>query len=162
MAHFRGRNEVKRRRDRLESAVGLIDGSTQNGELLSHYARYVVVLVSGYVEQGVKELIREYSRNHCDKRLQRYVGKQLDRVNVINPDRLKQLLDSLDPEWWPELEARHADDLQALSSIVTHRHKVSHGGDSEITVVTVRQYLSQVDPVMSWLINCLDPPPSSS
>ncbi len=162
MAQLRGRDEVKRRRDRLGTAVALIDGHTLSGELLAHYARYVAVLVSGYIEQGVKELIREYARKHGDQRLQRFVGKQLDRVNGIDTDRLKTLLDALDPGWWPELEALHADDLEAVKSIVTLRHNVSHGGDSGITVVTVRDYLCRVDPVMKWLTERLDPPPPSS
>ncbi len=89
MASFRGRDEVKRRRDRLDAAVGLIDGNKLSGELLSHYARYIAVLISGYVEQGVKELIREYARKHGDPCLQRFVSQQLNRVNAIDTYRLK-------------------------------------------------------------------------
>lgn len=159
MAQLRGRDEVRRRRDRLGAAVSLIDGNDLNTELLAHYARYIAVLMSGYVEQGVKELIREYARKRGDARLQRFVGKQLDRVNGIDTERLKQLLDALDPSWWSQLETQHADELEAVKSVVTLRNNVSHGGDSGVTVATVRGYLDRVDPVMRWLVERLDPAP---
>jgi hypothetical protein len=162
MVQFRGRHEVKRRRDRLSATVVLIDGASLSGELLAHYARYLTVLVSGYVEQSSKELVREYSRNHGDERVQRFVGKQVERFRNIDGEKLKQLLDALDPSWWNELELAHADDLEALKSVATVRNNVSHGGDSGITVVTAKGYLDRIERVVVWLTNKLDPPPLSA
>ncbi|KKC00453.1 hypothetical protein WR43_04855 [Mycolicibacter arupensis] len=129
-------------------------------ELLAHFARYLAVLISGYIEQSVKELIREYSRRQGDSRVQRLVGKHVERFRNIDNDKLKQMLDALDPAWWPMLEAAHADDLEALGSIATLRNNISHGGDSGVSLIVVKGYLERIENVVRWLVALLDPPPT--
>lgn len=157
MATLRGRDEIHRRRSRLTSVLGQIDRSTLSPELLSHYARYVAVLVSGYAEQSVKELVRQYSRKHADPRVQRYIGQQVDRVRNVDAEKLRQLVESLDPSWWAGLERDHPDELEAFKSIATVRNSVSHGGDSGITIGTAKEYLGRIDTVINKLADLLDP-----
>lgn len=157
MATLRGRDEVNRRRSRLKSVVAQIDNVTLQAELLSHYARYLAVLISGYAEQSVKELVREYARKHADPRTQRYVGKQVERVRNIDEDKLRQVIQALDPSWWAELERDCPDELEAFKSIATVRNSVSHGGDSGITVGTAQQYFEALDVVIRRLSDLLDP-----
>ena len=158
MGQARGRNEVKRRRDRLDSVVDQVDGATLPPELLAHFARYLAILISGYVEQSAKELIREYARRQSDPRVQRLVGKHVDRFRNLDPGKLKQLLDALDPNWWPMLNDAHTDDLEALASVATLRNSVSHGGDSNASLTVVKGYLDRVENLVKWLIMLLDPP----
>lgn len=153
----RGRDEVKRRKARLDTVVAQIDGVDLGPELLAHFARYLTVLASGYVEQSTKELIREYSRTHGDARLQRFVGKHVEKTRNIDADKLKQMLDSLDADWWPQLEQDCGDDLDALGSIATLRNNISHGGDSAASLVVVKGYIERSEHVVAWLSNRMDP-----
>lgn len=134
-----------------------IDGGGLSSELTSHYSRYLAVLVSGYAEQSVKELVRQYVRTHGDPRTQRYVGKQLDRLRNIDDEKLRQLIQSLDVQWWSDLETRHPDEVDAFRSIATVRNSVSHGGESGITLSTARQYFDQISAVLKYLASLLDP-----
>lgn len=152
-----GRHEVKRRRDRLRTTFDQINGAQLDSELVSHYSRYLTVLISGYAEQSTKELVRQYVRTHSDTRTQRYVGKQLDKLRNVDKDKLRQLLQSLDVSWWETLEMSMPDELDALDSVATIRNNVSHGGDSGITMGTAEQYLTQVDAVIRILCDLLDP-----
>ena len=129
-------------------------------ELLAHFARYLAVLISGYVEQSAKELVREYARGQSDDRVQRLVGKHVERFRNLDNDKLKQMLDALDPDWWPILAAAHPDDLEALDSIATLRNNISHGGDSGVSLIVVKDYLARVENVVKWLVAILDPPPA--
>lgn len=157
MAQLRGRDEVKRRRDRLRATISQVDEAGLQPELLSHFARYVAVLASGFVEQSAKELVREYARTHSDPRVQRLVGAHVERFRNIDNEKLKQLLDSLDPAWWPQLESEHQDELEALGSIAALRNNISHGGDSSASLVTVKGYLDRAEKVVKWLVQVLDP-----
>lgn len=157
MATLRGRAEIHRRRSRLDAVFAQLDGASLQAELLSHYARYTAILISGYAEQSVKELVREYARKHADPRTQRYVGQQVDRVRNIDADKLRQIVQALDPSWWADLERDYPDELEAFKSIATVRNNVSHGGDSGITIGTSRQYLLTIDVVIKKLSDLLDP-----
>ena len=158
----RGRDEVKRRKDRLNAVVGQVDGADLSPELLAHFARYLTVLASGYVEQSTKELIREYSRTHGDARLQRLTGRHVEKTRNIDAEKLKQLLDALDADWWPSLQASHSDDIEALTSIATLRNSISHGGDSNASLVVVKSYIERIERIVVWLTTLLDPPPQQS
>ncbi len=104
MGQLQGRHEVVRRRQRLEALMDRISGAGLDAELTAHYSRYLSVLVSGYAEQSVKELVLEYSRTKSNHQIQRYVGKQVGRLRNIDLEKLKQLIESFDVDWWRELE----------------------------------------------------------
>ncbi|CAN7171988.1 hypothetical protein LJR027_000224 [Terrabacter sp. LjRoot27] len=157
MANHSGRNEVARRRQRLRAVFDSLNGAAIGPELTSHFARYLCVLVSGYAEQSVKELIAHYSRTKSQARIQRYVGAQLKRVRNIDQEKLRQLLQSFDPKWWDDLLRDYADELAAFDSVATVRNGVSHGTDVGITMATVRQYFDQVSVVLDALSDVLDP-----
>ena len=153
MAALRGRDEVRRRRRRLQSAIELIDDTALHPELVSHYSRYLAVLVSGYVEQSVKELARDYSRMHSNPSIQRFVGKHVESYRNIDAEKLKKLTDSIEPAWWAAVEGENPDEMAALKSIASIRNSISHGSDSGITMTTVKNYLNSIDSVMERLID---------
>lgn len=107
----RGRAEVARRKQRLSATFTAIDGAGLSPELISHFSRYLCVLVSGYAEQSVKELVTEYCRTKSSEPIQRYVGKQPGRLRNIDFEKIKQPVESFRPEWWADLESRRADEL---------------------------------------------------
>lgn len=135
----------------------MVDGAALSGELSSHYARYLCVLVSGYIEQSVKELVLQYVRLRSEQRVARLVGRQINRVRNIDQGSLKTLIDNLDASWWPAIEASHPDELAAFDSVVAVRNSISHGGDAGITVATIQQYFRQVSAVLKELSDLLDP-----
>lgn len=156
-AQHQGRNEVERRKQRLEAVVTSIDGAGLSPELTSHFARYLCVLVSGFAEQSVKELVAHYGRLKADARTQRFVGKQVARVRNIDRERLRQLVQAFDPQWWSDLENRFPDELSAFDSVATVRNGVSHGSDAGITMVTIKQYRDQIVEVVDALCDLFDP-----
>src|SRR4051794_37603923 len=97
---LQGRTEVARREQRLKSLFATLDGQGLNAELTAHYSRYLCVLVSGYAEQSVKELVAHYCRKRSSEQVQRYVGSQLKKVRNIDLEKLKQLVQLFDTEWW--------------------------------------------------------------
>ncbi|WP_372487955.1 HEPN domain-containing protein [Prescottella equi] len=158
MANHQGRNEVGRRKQRLAATFEKIDGQGLSPELTAHYSRYLCVLVSGYAEQSVKELVNHYCRSKSEPRIQRYVGTQVKKVRNIDAEKLKQLVQSFDTAWWDELSVKYRDELPAFDSVATLRNGISHGSDSGITMSTVTQYFNQISTVLDALCDVLDPP----
>ena len=156
-AQHQGRNEVERRKQRLDAVFASIDGAGLSAELTSHFARYLCVLVSGFAEQSLKELVVHYCRLKSEVRIQRYVGRQVARVRNIDRERLKQLVQSFDPQWWADLEDRFPDELSAFDSVATVRNGVSHGTDAGITMATIKQYRDQIVEVVDALCARFDP-----
>lgn len=158
MPRLTGRDEVLRRKKRLESAFALIADSGVAPELMSHFARYLSVLVSGHVEQSVKELASEYVRVRAEAKVQRYVGSQLKRLQNIDQEKLRQLVESFNLEWWQKIATDRVDELAALDSVTAVRNSVSNGGDSGITLHTIRQYFDLVSTLLNDLVKLFDPP----
>jgi hypothetical protein len=115
------------------------------------------VLLSGFAEQSVKELVTHYCRTSSNEKIQRYVGQQLKRLRNIDHEKLKQLVESFDTRWWTDLSDRYPDDLSAFDSVATLRNNISHGGDAGITLATFRQYFAQVSTVIDALCDLFDP-----
>ncbi len=158
MPPARGRAEVARRKQRLVALFTAIDGAGLGPELTAHYSRYLCVLVSGYAEQSVKELVTQYCRSKANEPIQRYVGKQLGRLRNIDLEKLKQLIESFRVEWWTGLESKRGDELLAFGSVATVRNAISHGAETGITMATVRQYFEQISVVLDDLCDLFDPP----
>lgn len=154
-----GRAEVIRRRQKLDAVFNAIDELGLDSEPLSHYSRYLCVLTSGYAEQSIKELIVAYCRVRSAEQVVRYVSGQVNMVRNINKERLKQLLTSLDPKWWDNLEPNRSAELAALDSVVAVRNAISHGADTGMTMLSIRQYFTSINVLLDDLCNQLDPSP---
>ncbi|MGI9001689.1 MAG: HEPN domain-containing protein [Pseudonocardia sp.] len=154
---LRGTAEVDRRRQRLQTTFDLINDQSLSPELLAHYSRYLCVLVSGFIEMSVKELVSHYCRLRSAAPVERYVTQQLGRLNNIDLEKLRQLVRAFNPDWLTILEEECPDELQAFLSVASTRNSVSHGGDTGITIDTVRQYFEQVAVVLMRLCELFDP-----
>lgn len=154
---FYGREEVTRKRQKLNSAFNAVSGAGLESELLSHYSRYLCVLISGYFEQSVKELVVQYCRDRSASQIVRYVNGQISQLRNVNREKLKNLMESLDPEWWQVLLRDREAELDTLDSVAAIRNAISHGLDTGITMATVIQYFSQIDELLSDICDRLDP-----
>ncbi|NOT32993.1 MAG: hypothetical protein HOP12_02360 [Candidatus Eisenbacteria bacterium] len=147
-----GRAEVQRLQQRLDGtfarASGLI-GVAGELELLSDHARYLCVLVSGFFEQAVIELVLEHARRNAGKTIQRYVEARTRRLTNLNTQRLLDVVADFDPDWRRDLAAYVVDEKKAaLDSIVALRNTISHGRPTSVTLNTVKKYYAQIKDVV--------------
>jgi DNA polymerase III gamma/tau subunit len=156
MPRLTGQREVARRKQRLRATFDEVSGVELTPELISHYSRYLAVRVCGHAEQSIKELVQEYARKHADERIQRHIGKQLKQFQNVTQERLKQLVESFDPEWWAEMVLNRVDELAAFDSVTAVRNSIAHGEDTGITLLRVDEYFRQVSVVLDDLSNRFD------
>ncbi len=120
-----GRAEVARLKQRLDATFQRVASIGSDLELQSDFAKYLCVLVSGYLESAVAELVLEHARRSGSPSLQRFVERNTRRFTNANTERLQNLLGSFDPDWRQTLESFLVDELKdAVNSLVDLRNRM--------------------------------------
>ena len=153
--------EIELRRRALNSAFDRARSlsAVANAEAVqADYARYLCVLVSGFVEKATVELILEYAQDKAARPIQSYLDANLRRLTNVDKDRLLRTIGALDATWQEKLD-QFIDDKrqQALNSIVGLRHDIAHGGGGGISLNQVAQYWTTIQEIVDYLNTLLFP-----
>src|SRR5690606_38771043 len=116
MPRLYGADAVKRQQMRIDAVFTLLADLSSPPELQSHHARYLCVLLSGFAEQSVKNLVLAYVRTRSSHQVQRFVELRLNHIWGINSRKLRDVLDAFDASWWHAIETSYAQELDALDS----------------------------------------------
>ena len=144
-----GRAEVNRLKQRLDATFERTQGVGLNTELQSDVARYLCVLVSGYIEKAVVEFVLEHARQRGAPTLQRFVEQKTKTFANPTASKIQNLLGSFDPEWQLELkEFLVGEPKDAVDSIVALRNIIAHGGAVGLTYSSIRDYYKQAQRVI--------------
>ena len=153
-----GRHEVERLRKRLVATFARIDRLGTDLEIRADFARHLCVLVSGFFENAVVELLLAYCSRCCHPGIVRYVESRLEWFTNANREKLLQLLGSFDPAWRTELEAFVIDERDAaLNSVVALRNDIAHGGSGNVSYVQIKLYYERIEEIIDKLADMLDP-----
>jgi hypothetical protein len=108
------------------------------------------VLVSGYLERAIAELLISYTSDRSEERVTRRLRIVLEYFQNPKKGRILEQLDGFDPAWSSEL-GEFIDDRRsaAIGAIVGQRHRIAHGEDSNISFIQVREYLAPIDEVVN-------------
>lgn len=144
-----GKAEVSRLCQQLDATFKRAAGLNADAELLSDFARHLCVLVSGFLEQAIVELLLEYARKHSDKRVQRRIEQNLRNLTNLKTQRLIEILGSFDSEWRHDIEAFLSDEYRdALDGIVDLRNTIAHGRFVGVTMTRVQAYYGKIKAVV--------------
>jgi hypothetical protein len=114
-------------------------------ETLSHWARYLCVLASGYVEVSLQSILSSYASERSHRDVANYVESRLERVTNLNEESVYQLLISFRPEWGEVFRSRRTDaQKDALDSVVANRNLIAHGRSVGLTLARVTAYYREL------------------
>lgn len=137
---------------RLDHVFSLSDRVISDDEVVAQYARYLCVLVSGYVEESVRILILEYSTQHARPNIVRFVQQNSQNLTNLKATKLRQVLDQFSVGWAEALDARMKDEEKdALDSVVANRHSIAHGKSTGISLGRVKGYYELIKPLVKSL-----------
>lgn len=143
------RAEVTTLKKRLDATFERVKHVGQDTELQSDFARYLCVLVSGYIEQSIVQIILEHAREKDAPTLERFVERKTKRFANAKVSRIQELLGDFDPEWRKELDELLGDEQKdAVDSVVNQRNIIAHGGSVEVTYLRIRTYYQQAQCVI--------------
>lgn len=132
--------EVVRYQQRLDNLFEKIK-DISDLELQSHWARYLCILVSGYLETSVRAIYSEYSGNRANENVANYVSSRLERFQSPKMGNILELTRAFSLQWAEDLQNATEGELkESVDSIVANRHNIAHGRDSGISYTRIREY----------------------
>ena len=142
--------EIAKLKLRLDATFERVGGvSEDDTELQSDLARYLCVLVSGFLESALREIVLEHIRECDAPTLKRFVERKTRRIMNVKIPRLKEVLDDFDPGWKTKIDELLADEQKdAVNSIVDQRNRIAHGGSSDLTYRRIREYYRHAQDVI--------------
>jgi HEPN superfamily RiboL-PSP-like protein len=144
-----GRAAVASDEQRLDAIFARAGTLQYDPELLSDFAKYLCILVSGYLEKSLAELVLEHSRQVGAPSLQRFVESKTKRFANANAERIAQLLGSFDPGWKSSIESFLVDEYKAaVDSVVGLRNNIAHGVSVGVTYASMLEYYKRIKAVV--------------
>jgi hypothetical protein len=143
--------DVVRYQQRLDNLFEKVK-DIEDFELKAHWAKYLCILVSGYLETSVRAIYSEYTSKRADINVANYVGSRLERFQSPKMGNILELTRAFSRQWADELESATEGELkESVDSIVANRHNIAHGQDTGISYVTIHGYYQNAIKVVELL-----------
>lgn len=146
--------ELVRQHQRLMALFNKTATATSGDfEMQAHWAKYLCVLSAGFLENALCEVYSQYSRKCSNTSVARYTSKQLARIRNPKAGRFLEIAESFQPHWKTDLEAFIEDNgrKDAIDSIMSNRHRIVHGKDTNISIVRVKDYFKKSIEVVEFI-----------
>lgn len=131
------------------------DRTTKDLEMQGHWGRYLCILTAGFVENAVHHIYGMYIQKTSSMQTSRFATRAIDNIQNPKAGRLVEIACSFDANWGKVLETYLEDNFrkEAINTIMSNRHLIAHGKNSDITVARVDQYLARIVEVAELLEN---------
>lgn len=141
----RGRAAIYSHQKRIQTAFARASLLRDDQELLADFAKYLCIIVSGFIEKSLMEIVLEHARRTGAPSLQKFVEHKTSRFTSANSENILKLLGSFDSHWRSQVEKLLIDEYKAaFDSIVDLRHQIAHGKSVGVTYVRVNKYFRDV------------------
>jgi hypothetical protein len=139
--------------------VNLLESSDKdnNPESQAHSAKYLAVLVSGYLEQAIKELLLHYSSQGSRQQISRYIEETWPVSKNMTTVNIHTILYQFNKAWGDDFDdwlKQHEERKGHINAIVSWRNSISHGQESNttgVTLVSVRAAFSSIKDLVSFI-----------
>jgi RiboL-PSP-HEPN len=125
-------------------------------ELRSHWGKYLCVLVSGFLENAISEVYCDFVSKAASPHVIQYTMDSLSKIQNPKAGRFVEIAHKFKKEWGIELEKYFSEDSsrkEAIDMIMTNRHLIAHGKDSDITISKVAICLERSLKVIEFIEN---------
>lgn len=114
-------------------------------EVQSDYAKFLVIRVSGLVEQVTAEIVLDYTQKRAQPPLVAHVEWRMNMFQNPTVDRILDLVASFQPSWRGQLKDEITiPEREAMGTINRQRNKIAHGEASAVSLGQVNQYYAEI------------------
>lgn len=144
--------EAVRYKQRLDNLFGQISVFSGNPELQAQWARYLCVLVSGFLETSICAIYGEFARRTASPYVANFVKCEFGSFQNPKMGKILDLTRAFNPQWANQLEAATEGQLKdAVDSVVANRNQIAHGRDVGITYARIKDYYEDVIQVVNLI-----------
>jgi hypothetical protein len=124
-------------------------------EVQSHWAKYLCVLVAGFLENALAEVYSDYCRSAANSSVANFATAALGRIQNPKVEMFLRVTKAFNKSWSENIESFLEIDgrKDAINSIMANRHRIAHGKDSNITVARVNEYFVKSLEVIEFMEN---------
>jgi len=134
--------QYKQRLDNLFDQIALL---TDKFELQSHWARYLCVLLAGFIETSVQSIYIQYSKDKAAPNVTNYVTSRVKRFANPNMEDILELAGHFDKKWRDCISNNADSELKdAVDSVMAQRNLIAHGVNTGISYVRVKNYYKNI------------------
>ncbi|WP_341675899.1 HEPN domain-containing protein [Niveibacterium sp. SC-1] len=153
-----GRREIHRLRTRLDATFDRAPTATAEIEVQADFAKYLCVLVSGYLESSLRALLLAYSQNRSAPEIASFVERQLGPWTNPKAEKIVDLFGAFSKTWKDDLEGFIVDERKdSVNSLVALRHKIAHGESVGTSLSQVRRHYETINGVIEHVCNLVEP-----
>lgn len=133
--------DIHRFEQRLNALFQKASALSGDLELQAHFACYLCVLVSGYLETAIAKIYSDYAERKGHPNLATYVNRQMTRFQNPNMTKVLAVVRDFNPAWAEDLKASTQGEIKdSVDSVVANRHRIAHGESVGVSLVYARQY----------------------
>lgn len=133
--------EAVRYKQRLDDLFAQISAFSEDLELQSQWARYLCILVSGFLEVSICAIYNQLARRCASPSVANFVECRLGDFQNPRMGKIIELTKAFNPQWASDLEAKTEGEIKdAVNSIVANRNQIAHGKDVGITYIRIKNY----------------------
>ncbi len=133
--------EIIRYKNRLDHLFEKSREYSDDPEMQAHWARYLCVLISGFLEVSVRITLNSYSLSRSHDNVSNYVGAKLKLFKSPSMSNIIQLVGLFNGEWAEVISLETEGELKAaVDSIVNNRHQIAHGKDIGLSLVQISEF----------------------
>ena len=137
--------DIVSQKQRLDSVFARISQIQGDDELRAHWAKYLCVLTSGFIETSMRIILSKYASQKASPPIVNYVEGQIEWVTNLNEDKLAKLLGAFSAGWQKKFtERRTQQQKESVDSVVANRHLIVHGRSVGVTYARVKRYYDDV------------------
>lgn len=134
-----------RYRDRIKRMLKDVPISAGQGfagevQVQSHWAKYICVLISGYIEQSLKEIFLEHAAGRSPTRSSNYIRETWPNSRNMKSDAIDELAGCFDQKWSKDFNVwlGEKDRKKEINEIVSWRNNIAHGKEAATNNVTLK------------------------
>ena len=137
--------EIDAQIKRINALFDRAQDLSSDPELLSHWAKYLCVLVCGLLENSVELCLVDYFQKRGDENINNFVSTKLRSFQNPKMGKIVELFGSFSKTWEEDLKERSDGRISdAVNSVVANRHLIAHGGTSQLSMSALRGYYTDV------------------
>lgn len=138
-------HEISSRLDRVFESFRIID----DDEIKSHYARYLCILTSGYLEESIKIIIKNYVMKRASPTISNHINSSISNLTNLKTERIGKYLNTFNSEWKEKFEKELThEEKTAIDSIVENRNQIAHGKNVGVSYIGVKEWYKNVKRVV--------------
>lgn len=146
--------EISSNKQELDYLFEKVTAFSADTYLQSHWARYLCILVSGFLETSVRIIYREYAKDKAIPQVANFVEGKLQDFQNPKMEKILQLTGLFSKEWENDLRRETEGELKdAVDSIANNRNQIAHGGSVGISYSQIKSYYDRAIKVIELIEN---------